>query len=193
MISTLSSFLFPSVQELLDFWSGVQLQIATKSGPVEQVVRCALLCVSCDLPAARKACGFLSYTARLGCSRCFKEFSGKVAEERDYSGFDRSKWTPREDTKHSASVKKLKECITETALQQAETGYGCRYSVLLDLPYFSPTRFLIIDPMHNLFLGTGKRMLALWIEFDLISRHQNSASCRQDGSFCRHWNNTHQN
>ena len=46
-----------------------------------------------------------------------------------------------------------------------------RYSVLLDLLYFSPTRFLVIDPMHNLFLGTGKRMLSLWIEFDLLSKH----------------------
>ena len=166
-----NSFLIPLVQELLDFWSGVPLQIATKSGTVVQVVRCALLCVFCDLPAARKACGLLSYTARLGCSRCLKEFPGKVGEERDFSGFDRSKWTPREDTKHRANVKKLKECKTKTALQQAESEYGCRYSILLDLPYFSPTRFMIIDPMHNLFLGTGKRMLALWIEFNLISKH----------------------
>ena len=168
----INSFLLPLVQELLDFWSGVPLQIATKSGTAEQVIRCALLCVSCDLPAARKACGFLSYTARLGCLRCLKEFSGKVGEERDFSGFDRSKWTPRGDSEHRANVKNLKKCSTKTALQRAEAEYGCRYSVLLDLPYFSPTRFLVVDPMHNLFLGTGKRMLTLWIEFDLISRHQ---------------------
>ena len=39
---------------------------------------------------------FLSYTARLGCSRCLKEFTGRVGERRDFSGFDRSKWTPRD-------------------------------------------------------------------------------------------------
>ena len=29
---------------------------------------------------------------------------------------------------------------------------------------------LCIDPMHNLFLGTGKRMLSIWIENELLSR-----------------------
>ena len=37
------------------------------------------------------------------------------------------------------------------------------------MPYFSPTRFLTIDPMHNLFLGTGKRMLSLWVELKLLT------------------------
>ena len=33
---------------------------------------------------------------------------------------------------------------------------GCRFSVLLDLPYFDPVQMLLIDPMHNLFLGSAK-------------------------------------
>ena len=33
---------------------------------------------------------------------------------------------------------------------------GCRFSVLLDLPYFDPVRMLLIDPMHYLFLGSAK-------------------------------------
>ena len=167
----INSFLDPVVNELLDFWTGVKLCVKTSSGVAEKLVRCALLCVSCDLPAAQKACGFLSYTARLGCSRCLKEFSGRVGEERDFSGFERSQWPPRLDTQHRENVKKLRKCNTKSALKQAESNYGCRYSVLLDLPYFSPTRFLIIDPMHNLFLGTGKRILSLWTEFALVSKH----------------------
>ena len=31
---------------------------------------CALLCAACDLPAGRKLCGFLIYTATYGCSCC---------------------------------------------------------------------------------------------------------------------------
>ena len=31
---------------------------------------------------------------------------------------------------------------------------------------------LIIDPMHNLFLGTGKRMLNIWLESRLLSSSQ---------------------
>ena len=37
-------------------------------------VCCALLCVSCDLPALRKVCGFTSYSALHGCSKCMKVF-----------------------------------------------------------------------------------------------------------------------
>jgi len=33
----------------------------------------------------------------------------------------------------------------------AETGV--RWSQLLRLPYFDPSRFVVVDPMHNLFLG----------------------------------------
>lgn len=51
-----------------------------------------------------------------------------------------------------------------------ESLYGCRYSCLVDLPYFDAPRMLSIDPMHNLFLGTGKHMISVWIEQKIISR-----------------------
>ena len=113
------------------------------------------------LGICHQACGFFSYTARLGCSRCLKEFPGSVSDQRNYSGFDRSKWARRSDADHRDNVKKLSNCKSKAELTRAESEFGCRYSSFLDLPYFSPTRFLTIDPMHNLFLGTGKRMLSL--------------------------------
>ena len=51
-----------------------------------------------------------------------------------------------------------------------ESSSGCRYSVLLELEYFDSPRFLVVDPMHNLFLGTAKHHLKrVWMEKDLIS------------------------
>ena len=52
-----------------------------------------------------------------------------------------------------------------------ESTFGCRYSILLDLPYFDPVRMTIIDPMHNLFLGTAKHIMLknVWIKKGLIS------------------------
>ena len=165
----INPYLEPLVHELLQFWSGEKLQICTSSGVIEEIVKCALLCVSCDLPAGRKACGFLSYTARLGCPQCLKEFPVSVSDQRNYSGFDRSKWPHRSDDDHRANVKKLSTCRSKAELTRAESKFGCRYSSFLDLPYFSPTRFLTIDPMHNLFLGTRKRMLSLWVELKLLT------------------------
>lgn len=50
-----------------------------------------------------------------------------------------------------------------------ESLLGCRYSVFLDLPYYNSPRFLIVDPMHNLFLGTGKRMVNVCMDFNLLT------------------------
>ena len=42
---------------------------------------------------------FLGHNARLGCSRCLKEFPGQVGCM-DYSGFDRHNWRLRCSEKH---------------------------------------------------------------------------------------------
>lgn len=47
------------------------------------VFHAALLCVSCDIPAARKCCGFKSYAARLGCHKCMKIFPGDFGEKKE--------------------------------------------------------------------------------------------------------------
>ena len=57
--------------------------------------------------------------------------------------------------------------------RKKESELGCHYSVLLKLPYFDPVRMTIIDPMHNLYLGTAKRILKkVWIEQNLINTKQ---------------------
>ena len=50
-------------------------------------------------------------------------------------------------------------------LQQSRKQTKRGDSVLLCLPYFDPTRMLVI---HNLYLGTAKRMLSLWMERGII-------------------------
>ena len=41
--------------------------------------------------------------------------------------------------------------------------------LLLYLPYFDPIRMTIIDPMHNIYLGSAKRLLKVWMGQGLIS------------------------
>ena len=38
---------------------------------------------------------------------------------------------------------------------EQELKLGCRYSALLNLPYFDPVRMTIIDGMHNIFFGSA--------------------------------------
>ena len=128
------------------------------------------MCVSCDIPAGRKICGFLGHSARLGCSRCLKEFPGTVGSM-DYSGFDRYGWKERTMRDHNAKAFSIQTLNTVTAIESAESRNGCRFSELLLLPYFDAPKMLVIDPMHNLFLGITKYFLKnILIAKDYISK-----------------------
>ena len=79
---------------------------------------------------------------------------------------------------------KLRNVSTCSALHEGESESGCRYSVLLKLPYFDALRMLIVDPMHNLFLGSAKHYLkAVWIELGIVSESQfDLIQCRVDNT-----------
>ena len=65
---------------------------------------------------------------------------------------------------------RVKNCISETAAEKLASQLGCRYTVLLELPYYASIEMCVIDPMHNLFLGTAKRVFSKWIESDIITK-----------------------
>ena len=140
------------------------------SGSVPQLVRAALIAVSCDLPAGRKVCGFLSHSANLGCSRCYASFSEGFSR-RNYANLNRSSWQLRTCNRHRADVKSLEQCKTKTEKSHRELQLGCRYSELLRLPYFDPVRMLLIDPMHCLFLGTANYITRkIWIGRQILNK-----------------------
>lgn len=70
---------------------------------------------------------------------------------------------------HRKDVEEVLKCQTKTSRAKKESELGCRYSVLLDLPYFDPPTMLAFDPLHNLFLGTGKRMINIWLQKGLLN------------------------
>lgn len=97
-----------------------------------------------------------------------KKFPGCVGKK-DYSGFDRCNWIKRNLDNHKRNIDMIRKCKTKTGRNELESRYGCRYSALLDLPYFDPIRMTIIDPMHNLYLGSAKHILKdIWIEQGVI-------------------------
>ena len=128
------------------------------------------MCVACDIPAARKVCGFMGHSANLGCSCCLKFFP-TTSDKKDYSVFNRESWPKRNLSSHKETSWKLKRCKSLHEAGNLESQTGIRYSVLIELPYFDPIWFTIIDPTHNLFLGTAKRVMKkIWIENGILTR-----------------------
>ena len=164
---TINTYLEPLVDELLKLWDGMVM--ASFMQPAV-LVRAALLCVACDIPASRKVCGFVSHSATKGCNKCLKDFpTDSFGMPPDYGGFDRQKWPVRTNSAHRHHALKYRECNTVSAQNEVLKIHGCRYSILLKLPYFDPIRMSMIDPMHNLLLGTARHMFSIWKELGLIT------------------------
>ncbi|XP_020894762.2 uncharacterized protein LOC110233779 [Exaiptasia diaphana] len=154
----INSYLKPLVEELNTLWQGVQLKVESND-----TFRAALLCVGCDIPAARKVCGFTGHSSCHGCSKCKKVFTGNVSERMDFSGFEPC--SPRTNFEHRQQAEDILKQTSQSDRNTKEQQYGTRYTELMMLPYFDCVRFHIIDPMHNLFTGTAKHVMRnIWLE-----------------------------
>ena len=164
----INSYLKPLIDELLILWNGVILRNSSMFGITP--IRCALTCITCDLPATRKLCGFKSFSSLHGCSKCFKEFPCEsFGVKPDYSGFQRDHWVPRTHNEHLRQVNEVMAANTATKRDEIEKKYGVRYSELLRLPYIDVVNFHVIDPMHNLLLGTAKHVTSLWKDLGYLN------------------------
>ena len=165
-----NTYLNPLVEELNKLWNGVILKSHNNNSIV---VRAALLCVSADIPASRKACGFVGHNATKACSKCLLTFpTASFGEKPDYSNFDKTKWTPRTNAEHRVNAERHNMCNTQAARKDIEREHGVRYSALLKLPYFDAVRMCVIDPMHNLLLGTAKHITEIWKTRSILSSSQ---------------------
>lgn len=108
------------------------------------LVHAALLCVGCDIPAARK------------CLTAFP--TAKFGEKADYSNFLRGTSISRSGNVHKSTALKYKECTTRAQQKDIERDTGIRFSVL-------KTRF------NNMF-GKQKRWKHLGKQPSGISRRR---------------------
>ena len=124
------------------------------------------MCV--DLPATAKLGGFLSHSSHHGCWKCSKYFPRREELNRnDFSGVEIG--CPREHESHKNNAKSTLECNTPTDRKKKELELGSRFTELFHLEYCDTVRYAIIDPLHNLFIGSAKRLVHQWIEMGLLN------------------------
>ena len=74
---------------------------------------------------------------------------------------------------HRTAAQKWKDCISKRECQDLFDEFGVRWSELLRLPYFDPIRFIVVDPMHCLFLGISKWIVhTLWVGERVLTKNQ---------------------
>lgn len=111
--------------------------------------------------------GFVGHNARKACSRCLKPFP-RIGDYTDCSGFDRDTWPKRSHAVHCEYAHKGLSAQTKEARKLLERQFGARYSLLFELPYYDTIRCAVIDPMHNLYLGTAKHVLSIWKDSEIL-------------------------
>ena len=149
------------VDELLLLASGIQMQTLNDG---VQLVKGALTLVTCDLPATRKVVGMTSFNSKNACNRCdtiFEPVSGTRSKINFSTGLDETKWNMRTNKKHRRDAERWLNTRTGVARSDLEKENGTRYSELLRLKYFDPTRFVAFDICHNIFMGTASRMATI--------------------------------
>lgn len=166
----INNYLAPIVNELLEFWNGVDLP-STYNYPSGRNVRMAVICCSSDVPATRKLGGHIS--ALVGCHRCYKEANNEGGQKLNFGGFEDMKdWFIMRDAevhRHNAVIWKKQQ--SEESRNKFVKRTHVRWSEMLRLPYYNPIRHLVVDPMHNLFLGIAKWIVKkLWIDSGKITQ-----------------------
>lgn len=146
-VSQLNHLLRPIVDQLLVLWNpGIYLE-KTSANPGGCRVRVAMIPLVCDLPALRKTAGLASYSHLHFCNFC-------NLLDRELNNVDRATWPPGYSwTEHLRHAKAWLDAPTRASRKKVFDAYGIRWSELLRLPYWDPTRYALVDSMHNLFLG----------------------------------------
>ena len=118
-------------------------------------IHVALLATICDIPATAKLGGFLGHSSKHACWKCNKRFPYNESLKRvDFSGVDVGGL--RTHDQHKSAALRARSAVTPAERTETETETGSRFTELMHIPYYDCVRQAIIDPMHNILLGTPK-------------------------------------
>ena len=119
----INPFLRPLVSELLRFFDGIEMNVTDEGAMC--TIKCVLLCITCNIPAGRKVCGFMGHSAKLGCSKFCRMFQVHLV----------------------ARIFQVSIELIGHLVMRRNTEL-----TLKKLPYFNPICMCPVAPMHNLYL-----------------------------------------
>jgi hypothetical protein len=147
-LACLNHYLHYLIDEFLEFWFPRVRFSRTSNHYYGKVVQCALICVVSDLLAARKTNGFAAVNHIQACAICHC-----VRHSDDLGNSYARLWHRRTATEIRDSGQLYLNAKDEKTRGDTVKITGIRWSELYRLPYFDPSCFVVVDCMHNLFLG----------------------------------------
>ncbi|KAI6034173.1 hypothetical protein BKA83DRAFT_55423, partial [Pisolithus microcarpus] len=129
------------------------------------LVRVVLVAVVCDKPAAHKLGGFGSHSHTHYCTACWIPSKDKAS----VNAFQRGAYPPRTNLEQRRLGDEYHNLANANAQKNFVKEFATRYSELSRLPYFDLVQQIVIDPMHNLFLGLVKtHFYNIWVQSKIL-------------------------
>lgn len=152
----INHFIAPLVDEFRKLWNPGVFFTCTAGYKVGRLVRCALIPLVADVPALHKVAGFLGHGAKMFCSFC-------QLRSDDICNFSRMSWRRMSWADPIRHAIAWRNAVSKTAREALAKATGIRWSKLLDLEYWNPTLYAVLDSMHNMFLGEFQRHIrVIW-------------------------------
>jgi hypothetical protein len=166
------------VDELLHLWhDGMDVMI---HGQLHHI-RCVLLSINCDLPASRKIAGHAGHSGRHGCARCTQVFERSAEFSKCIQHIEVKRagkvetvvtYPLRTNEEHRAQAWTYEHEQSKSARKELRELYGTHETAFLALPYFDTVRQVLVDPLHNLWLGAARRFWVKACETKLVTPEQ---------------------
>lgn len=166
------------LQRMWDTPSGIAFQTNEPGRSVW--IRAALMMIACDQPAARKVSGFVAVGGTYSCHRCLKKMTriqsttqpliqkgkrkGKPNMKTSCSGFSDDEikhWLPRDPDHHRFNCNRWAKAKSITARKKITRETGCTHTAFKNATPMNIIDCTIIDPMHNVYMGTGSKIIKL--------------------------------
>lgn len=143
--------LTPLVDELELFWEPGVTYTRTAKRPHGRHSRAAMIPLVCDLVAARQVAGIGAYNHTfMLCSFC------GLAQD-DIEETDPAHFPPRDLHAHRETAIAWRDATSTQERKLIFDNTGIRWSELLRLEYWNPHLYIVVDSMHNLYLGLLQR------------------------------------
>ncbi|KAJ7675580.1 hypothetical protein DFH06DRAFT_977215 [Mycena polygramma] len=145
-----NGYLKPIIDEALVAWNrGIHFSSTGASPLTGRDADLAFVLSVNDLPAARQAAGLAHHSSHRFCSVC--NCHGIPTMYR--SDFDHPDWKPRDVNVLRKAAEAWRDATTVKERDAIFAEYGVRWSEFWRLPYWNPSRMLVIDSMHCVLEG----------------------------------------
>lgn len=146
-LTELNHYLRPLVDDMLVSWEQSVHISRTALRRTGRTTRSAIIAAVNDLPGARKMVALAHPRSHFFCTVC------QCYHNRNLGACNYEEWIKRDVTEMRRRAENWKNAKSTKEQETLFTEYGVRWSEMWRLPYWDPSRQLVIDAMHCILEG----------------------------------------